>query len=74
MKKPKRRVSILLMLLVCFFVYTSFLVSGGDIGARDAKLSIMVGGDRDIFEKVTPLFQVFLFLTNSNKINMIIIS
>ncbi|KAM7455856.1 hypothetical protein BLSTO_03394 [Blastocystis sp. subtype 1] len=33
-------------------------VSGGDIGARDAKLSIMVGGDKEIFEKVTPLFQV----------------
>ncbi|KAK8829820.1 hypothetical protein WA577_001212 [Blastocystis sp. JDR] len=32
-------------------------VSGGDIGARDAKLSIMVGGDKEIFEKVTPLFQ-----------------
>lgn len=35
-------------------------MSGGDIGARDAKLSIMVGGDKEVFEKVTPLFQVYL--------------
>lgn len=33
-------------------------VSGGDIGARDAKLSIMVGGDQDIFEAVKPLFEL----------------
>jgi 3-hydroxyisobutyrate dehydrogenase len=33
-------------------------VSGGDIGARDAKLSIMVGGDKDVFEEILPLFQV----------------
>ncbi|WP_446897290.1 NAD(P)-dependent oxidoreductase [Clostridium sp. LBM24168] len=31
-------------------------VSGGDVGARDGSLSIMVGGDRDVFEKATPLF------------------
>lgn len=30
-------------------------VSGGDIGARDAKLSIMVGGDREDFDAVEPL-------------------
>jgi 3-hydroxyisobutyrate dehydrogenase len=29
-------------------------VSGGDIGAREARLSIMVGGDRDVFEALTP--------------------
>lgn len=33
-------------------------VSGGDIGARDGKLSIMVGGDREIYEKVKPLFEL----------------
>jgi 3-hydroxyisobutyrate dehydrogenase len=31
-------------------------VSGGDVGARDAKLAIMVGGERETFEKVLPLF------------------
>ena len=33
-------------------------VSGGDVGAREAKLSIMVGGDQVIAEHVTPLFQL----------------
>ncbi len=31
-------------------------VSGGDVGARDAKLSIMVGGKESAFEKAVPLF------------------
>jgi 3-hydroxyisobutyrate dehydrogenase len=31
-------------------------VSGGDIGARDATLAIMVGGDKDVFERTLPLF------------------
>ncbi len=30
-------------------------VSGGDIGAREARLSIMVGGSRDAFDAVKPL-------------------
>jgi len=30
-------------------------VSGGDVGAREARLSIMVGGDRDAFERGQPL-------------------
>lgn len=30
-------------------------VSGGDVGAREAKLSIMVGGERDAFEAVRDL-------------------
>ena len=34
-------------------------VSGGDIGAREGKLAIMVGGDRDIFDRVMPLFEIF---------------
>lgn len=33
-------------------------VSGGDIGARDAKLSIMVGGDTTAYETVLPLFEL----------------
>lgn len=32
--------------------------SGGDVGAREAKLSIMVGGDSQAFEKVLPVFEV----------------
>jgi 3-hydroxyisobutyrate dehydrogenase len=31
-------------------------VSGGDIGARNATLSIMVGGDAEVFAAVQPLF------------------
>lgn len=34
-------------------------VSGGDIGAQNGTLSIMVGGDKDIFEKVIPVLSVF---------------
>ena len=33
-------------------------VSGGDVGARNAALSIMVGGRRDVFEAVLPCFEV----------------
>jgi 3-hydroxyisobutyrate dehydrogenase len=33
-------------------------VSGGDIGARDAKLSIMVGGAAEAFEEALPSFQL----------------
>jgi 3-hydroxyisobutyrate dehydrogenase len=33
-------------------------VSGGDIGARDAKLSIMVGGDRQAFEQALPILRL----------------
>jgi 3-hydroxyisobutyrate dehydrogenase len=32
-------------------------VSGGDIGARDAKLSIMVGGEEEAFNEVLPLLE-----------------
>lgn len=31
-------------------------VSGGDVGAREARLSIMVGGDAEAFERVKPVF------------------
>lgn len=33
-------------------------VSGGDIGARNATLTIMVGGPQEAFDKVMPIFQV----------------
>lgn len=33
-------------------------VSGGDIGAREARLSIMVGGEKQTFETVYPLFEL----------------
>ena len=33
-------------------------VSGGDIGAREGKLSIMAGGDRKTFDAVMPLFEL----------------
>jgi len=33
-------------------------VSGGDVGAREAKLSIMIGGDKDVVEYLHPLFQL----------------
>ena len=33
-------------------------VSGGDVGAREAKLSIMVGGEKPAFEKALPLLKL----------------
>lgn len=33
-------------------------VSGGDIGAREARLSIMVGGAAEVFEHMLPIFQL----------------
>lgn len=33
-------------------------VSGGDVGAQEARLSIMVGGDREAFNSVLPLFEL----------------
>jgi len=32
-------------------------VSGGDVGAREARLSIMVGGEAEVVEAVRPLFE-----------------
>ncbi len=32
-------------------------VSGGDIGAKNAALSIMVGGEKEVFDAVMPLFE-----------------
>ncbi len=33
-------------------------VSGGDLGARQGTLAIMVGGDRAVFDRVEPLFHI----------------
>ncbi|SDN42558.1 3-hydroxyisobutyrate dehydrogenase [Fictibacillus solisalsi] len=33
-------------------------VSGGDVGAREARLSIMVGGEKEDFEAVLPIFEL----------------
>lgn len=32
-------------------------VSGGDIGARNATLSIMIGGNKQTVDDITPLFE-----------------
>ncbi len=32
-------------------------VSGGDVGARNATLAVMVGGERKVYEEILPLFQ-----------------
>lgn len=34
-------------------------VSGGDVGAKNGTLSLMIGGDFAIFEKMKPIFEVF---------------
>ncbi len=31
-------------------------VSGGDVGAKEARLSIMIGGEQDVVEALQPLF------------------
>jgi len=33
-------------------------VSGGDVGAREARLAIMVGGERSAFDKMLPVFKL----------------
>src|SRR5207237_8351821 len=32
-------------------------VSGGDVGAKNAALAIMIGGDKNVVESVAPLFE-----------------
>lgn len=34
-------------------------VSGGDIGAQNGTLSIMVGGEREVFDELAPIFDLF---------------
>ena len=41
--------------LGCF--YLDAPVSGGELGARNATLSIMVGGREDVFDRVKPIFE-----------------
>jgi len=38
--------------------YLDAPVSGGELGAKNATLSIMVGGDENVFEKVKPVFEL----------------
>jgi 2-hydroxy-3-oxopropionate reductase len=38
--------------------YIDAPVSGGEVGAKNATLSIMVGGDEAVFERVRPLFEL----------------
>ncbi|MBU3626011.1 2-hydroxy-3-oxopropionate reductase [Polynucleobacter sp. JS-Safj-400b-B2] len=38
--------------------YLDAPVSGGELGAKNATLSIMVGGDEKVFEKVKPIFDL----------------
>ena len=38
--------------------YLDAPVSGGEVGARNATLSIMVGGETAVFERVRPLFEL----------------
>ena len=38
--------------------YLDAPVSGGEVGAKNAALSIMVGGPADVFERVKPLFEI----------------
>jgi 2-hydroxy-3-oxopropionate reductase len=38
--------------------YLDAPVSGGEVGAKNAALSIMVGGDDKVFERVRPLFEL----------------
>jgi 3-hydroxyisobutyrate dehydrogenase len=33
-------------------------VSGGDVGAKNGTLSVMVGGDKEVFDKIYPLFEL----------------
>jgi len=33
-------------------------VSGGDVGAREGRLAIMAGGDRNVYERVLPFFEM----------------
>lgn len=33
-------------------------VSGGDLGAKNATLTVMVGGDEEVYEKVVPFFEI----------------
>ena len=38
--------------------YLDAPVSGGEVGAKNATLSIMVGGDEPVFERIKPIFEL----------------
>jgi len=38
--------------------YLDAPVSGGEVGAKNATLSIMVGGDQAVFERIKPIFEL----------------
>ena len=38
--------------------YLDAPVSGGEVGAKNATLSIMVGGDENVFESIKPIFEL----------------
>lgn len=38
--------------------YLDAPVSGGEVGAKNATLSIMVGGSESVFERIKPLFDL----------------
>ena len=38
--------------------YLDAPVSGGEVGAKNATLSFMVGGDENVFERIKPLFEL----------------
>ena len=38
--------------------YIDAPVSGGEVGAKNATLSIMVGGDQDVFDRIKPLLEL----------------
>jgi len=38
--------------------YLDAPVSGGDVGAKNATLSIMVGGNQEVFDRVRPVFEL----------------
>lgn len=40
-------------------------VSGGDLGAKNGTLTVMVGGDQETFDQIKPIFDVF-----SGKVNL----
>lgn len=44
--------------LSCGVRYLDAPVSGGEPGARDGKMTIMVGGDAEAFEELQPVFEV----------------
>ena len=39
-------------------------VSGGDVGAKNAALAIMVGGDKDTYDKMLPVFEAMAVCQN----------